>query len=157
MTAVDPSLHPQLLGLGVQPAQRSFVGRMTDLLADAQNRSTAEPMAILLEAQAIGFYCIETCARTVAPVDLGAGALGLRGFFLDARWQGRGLGRQALRALFDDLGVRHPTATVLALTVSDDNATALALYQGAGFDDSGERYHGGSAGRQRLLLRRLPG
>jgi RimJ/RimL family protein N-acetyltransferase len=148
-------MEGQLLALRVQPAQQPFVGRMDALLADAQSRPTCDQMAIVLDGQVIGFYCIETRARTVAPIEFGAITLGLRGFFIDARWQGRGLGRQALRALLADLAARHPAAQVLALTVSDDNAAALALYRGAGFSDSGERYHGGPAGLQHLLLRPL--
>jgi RimJ/RimL family protein N-acetyltransferase len=153
---VDASLHDALLQLRVRPPQQAFVGRIADLLADANSRPSCEPMAILSEHAPIGFYCIETRVRTIAGRDFDAPALGLRGFFIDTGWQGRGLGRRALRALFADLATRHPEARLLALTVNRSNEAALALYLGAGFVDGGELYHGGRAGPQHLLLRPLP-
>ncbi|HET6433765.1 GNAT family N-acetyltransferase [Dyella sp.] len=152
---VQPATEAQVLALEVLPNQRAFVGRIDDLLADAGNRASCEPMAILLDTRVIGFYCIETCARVVAPVEFDAPALGLRGFFLDAQWQGQGLARPALAAVIDDVAKRHPAAKLLVLAVGAGNTAALALYLGAGFRDSGGRYHGGPAGLQHLLTRRL--
>ena len=153
--AVDDRLRDAVLTLQIQPDQQSQVGRVTDLLADAESRSSCEPMVVLLDERAIGFYCLETNVRTVTGRDLDQPALGLRGFFIDARWQRRGHGAAAMRALFQDLAVRHPQARLLALTVSAHNTAALTLYQRCGFDDSGERYHGGHTGPQHLLLRAL--
>lgn len=153
---VDASLHDALLQLRVRAPQQAFVGRIEDLLADAASRPTCEPMAILCDYQPIGFYCIETRARTIVGRDFAQPALGLRAFFIAASWQGRGFGRHALQALFADLAVRHPAARLLALTVNRSNHAALGLYLGAGFVDSGELYHGGRAGPQHLLLHPLP-
>lgn len=153
---VDAALAPALLGLAVHPAQRGFVGRIEDLLADAQSRRSCEPMAIVQGHRPIGFYCIETVARCIVGRDFEQPALGLRGFFVAAPWQGRGLGAQALQALLADLAERHRQARLLVLTVDEGNAAALTLYRRAGFTDSGERYHGGRFGPQLLLWRPLP-
>jgi RimJ/RimL family protein N-acetyltransferase len=152
----DALLEPALLRLRVHAPQRDFVGRIADLLADAQSRPSCEPMAILLGAESIGFYCIETVARCIVGRDFEEPALGLRGFFLAAQWQGQGLGAQALQLLLADLAARHPQARLLVLTVGECNRAALALYRRAGFVDSGERYHGGRSGPQLLLRRALP-
>jgi len=152
----DASLHEALLCLRIEPAQQAFVGRIEDLLADALHRPSCEPMAILLDDSPIGFYCIETIARSIVGRDLDLPSLGLRGFFIAAAWQGRGFGAQALQALFADLAMRYPAARQLALTVNQSNPAALALYRRAGFADSGELYHGGRAGPQHLLLHPLP-
>lgn len=152
---IRADLRDAVLALQVQPDQQVHVGRIIDLLADAESRPSCEPMAVLLDDHTIGFYCIETVVRTVTGHDLDLPALGLRGFFIDARWQRRGWGAAALEALLRDLASRHPKARLLALTVSADNAAAMALYQRGGFGDSGERYHGGRAGPQHLLLRAL--
>lgn len=153
---VDALLEPALLRLRVHAPQRDFVGRIADLLADAQSRPSCEPMAILLDAEPIGFYCIETVARCITGRDFAEPSLGLRGFFLAAEWQGRGLGSRALQLLRADLAARHPQARRLVLTVGECNPAALALYRSAGFVDSGERYHGGRSGSQLLLWRALP-
>lgn len=153
---VDCSLQAGVLQLSVHPAQEAFVGRTVDLLADAQSRPSCEPMAILLDDRPIGLYCIETVARCIAARDFERPALGLRGFLIAAAWQGRGLGTRALAALLDDLAARHPQAQLLVLSVDEGNRGARRLYAQAGFHDSGERYHGGRAGPQHLLLRELP-
>jgi RimJ/RimL family protein N-acetyltransferase len=155
---VDRVSRPALLALRVAPQQQRFVGRVTDLLADAQSRPSADPLAFVLGDQVVGLCCIERAPRTIAPIDFDAPTVGLRGFFIDARWQGRGLGRRALSLLLDTLEQRHPAARWLVLSVDEDNAAALGLYRQAGFVDGAQRYHGGSAGRQQcLLLRQLAG
>lgn len=153
---VDDALRPRLLGLHVLPAQRDWVGAIADLLADVALCPGSEAMAILHGDTAIGYYRIEPTPRSVTGRDLELPSLGLRGFFIDATWQGRGLGQLALQAMFSDLARRHPAARQLALTVNGSNHAALRLYLRAGFSDSGELYHGGRSGPQHLLLRPLP-
>jgi GNAT superfamily N-acetyltransferase len=153
---VDALLRPALLGLHVLPAQRDWVGGIADLLADVALCPDSEPMAILHGDSPVGYYRIEPNARSVAGRDFGVPSLGLRAFFIDARWQGRGLGALALVALIADVTERHRQAQLLALTVNCNNHSALQLYLRAGFTDSGELYHGGRCGPQHLLLRVLP-
>ncbi|HEY8682810.1 MAG TPA: GNAT family N-acetyltransferase [Rhodanobacter sp.] len=153
---VDAQLHMALLGLRVLPAQRDWVGAIDDLLADVALCPGSEPMAILCGDTPVGYYRIEPSARSVAGHDFALPALGLRAFFIDADGQGRGFGAGALAALLADLAERHPDARLLALTVNCNNHAALRLYLDAGFNDSGELYHGGRSGPQHLLLRDLP-
>jgi GNAT superfamily N-acetyltransferase len=153
---IDAALRPALLDLRVLPAQRDWVRVITDLLADVALCPDSEPMAILRGDTPVGYYRIEPNARSVAGRDFAVPALGLRAFFIDADWQGRGIAGQALVALIANVVERHPHARLLALTVNCNNHTALRLYLRAGFIDSGELYHGGRSGPQQLLLRVLP-
>jgi RimJ/RimL family protein N-acetyltransferase len=113
-------------------------------------------MAIWRDDILVGHYRIDPHGRSIAGHDFALPTLGLRAFFIDARWQGQGLGTAALRAMFPDLAARHPDARQLALSGSTGNHVALHLYLRAGLVDSGERYHGGRSGAQQLLLRPLP-
>ncbi len=149
-------LRAALLDLRVLPAQRAWVGTMTDALADLAHCPDSASMAILRDDTPVGHYRIDPHARSVAGHDFALPTLGLRAFFIDARWQGQGLGAAALHAMFIDLAERHPAARQLALSVNANNRTALRLYLRAGFVDSGELYHGGRSGAQHLLLRALP-
>ena len=153
---VDARLRSALLRLRVQPEQRDHVGRIGDLLADAEHCPRSEPMAILRDNAPVGYYRIDPNARSVAGHDFDAPALGLRGFFIDADWQGLGWGGVALAALLADLSERHRHARLLVLGVACSNLAAMRLYRRAGFDDGGALYHGGRCGAQRLLLRALP-
>jgi GNAT superfamily N-acetyltransferase len=152
---VATSFREVLLGLRVHEAQRNFVGDIADLLADAESCPGSEPMTILRGDMPIGYYRIETQARCIVGRDFERPTLGLRAFFIDYRWQGRGLGGRALAAIVDDLAARHPAARDLALTVNSRNTVGMALYRRAGFVDSGELYHGGRSGPQHLLVRAL--
>lgn len=136
--------------------QLPHVGHTSDLLADLAHSREALGMAVLQGDEAIGFYRIDLHPRSVAGRDFDEPTLGLRGFFIDARWQRRGLGRQALAALLDDLAVRLPWARWLVLGVDCSNIAALSVYRDAGFVDDGQLYDGGPAGAQLLMLRALP-
>jgi GNAT superfamily N-acetyltransferase len=145
-----------VLALRVKPAQRAFVGAITNLLADAEQCTGCEPMAILLGDRAIGYYQIERRASGVAGYDFDVPARGLRCFFIDADQQGRGFGRRALELLLVDLVTRDPLSRLLVLAVDEPNRAALALYGAAGFVEGQPRYHGGSSVPQRVLWRSLP-
>jgi ribosomal protein S18 acetylase RimI-like enzyme len=153
---VDTGLQPALLGLGVLPAQRVWIGAIANLLADVALCRGSEPMAILRHDTAVGYYRIEPTARSVAGRDFGLPTLGLCSFFIDARWQRRGIGALALDALIVDVGQRHRQARQLVLSVDADNPIAMRLYRRAGFIDGGGLYHGDRSGAQHLLLRVLP-
>jgi ribosomal protein S18 acetylase RimI-like enzyme len=152
---VDAHNRNAVLALSVHPAQLDYVGAIADMLADAEISTNSEPMAIVHDAAVVGYYRIERNASAVAGRSFAEPTLGLRSFFIDAAEQGKGLGRRALGAIFADLAVRHPEHVRLVLTVNCSNTPALGLYNRAGFEDSGELYHGGRAGPQQLLWRRL--
>lgn len=152
----DAATHDTLLALQVTPAQQAYVGNITDLLADVAVCPEADSMVVWHDATPIGYYRIDPHSRSVAGRDFEVPALGLRAFFIDARWQGHGFGAQALAALLDDVAQRHPSSRLLVLTVHTINTAALKLYRRAGFTDDGELYHGGRAGPQHLLRRALP-
>ena len=148
--------HAAMLGLGVRPEQGAWVGSMVDVLADLAHCPKSESMSIWRRRRVVGHYRIDPDARSVAGHGFVKPTLGLRAFFIDARWQGQGLGRAALDAMLLDLVARHPAARQLALCVSADNSVARRLYLHTGFVDSGELNHDGRGQAQHLLLRALP-
>jgi RimJ/RimL family protein N-acetyltransferase len=145
-----------LLALGVHDEQYAFVGRIDASLADAEACEGSEPMAILRNGEPIGFYRLEHRARSIADMDFDRATVGLRSFFIDAQWQGQGLGALALVAVMRDLRLRHPAVQDMVLTVNLRNTPALALYRRAGFRETGGLYHGGRSGPQHVMLCALP-
>lgn len=156
---VDAHNRDDVLALRVHPSQLAWVGRITDLLADAEVCRGCEPMAIAHGDTIIGYYRIELCAATVtgrdSPYPDLQNGLGLRAFFLHHAYQGKGLGGRALRALCSDLAHRHGNRDHLVLTVDAHNHAAIHCYLRGGFEDIGTLYHGGNAGPQLLMRRRL--
>lgn len=159
VAVVAPELAPAVRALRVAPEQYPFVGDVSFNLADADASPDSEAMAILCAdrsgEQVIGFYRLDYRATIVAWKPICTASVGLRAFMLDRRWQGRGLGVAAIRACCADLERRHPERKLVALNVDCRNLTALRAYRAAGFVDTGELYFGGSAGPQRLLVRKL--
>jgi len=153
---VDASLRPALLELAVHEAQYDFVGHIAASLADAASCESSEAMAILRDGEPIGFYRLEHRAGSVADMVFQRATVGLRSFFIDARWQGQGLGARALTAVMADLAQRHPQVRDVVLTVNVRNTPALALYRRAGFRETGGLYHGGRSGPQHVMLYALP-
>ena len=151
----EPSLHADLVKLHARPDQGDFVSPVAVTLADSLLCEGSEPMAILLGNRPIGFYRLEESVRSIAGRDMDCPALGLRSFLIDQYWQGRGLGRSVMAAVFADVQARHRQIEALVLTVNCRNAPALALYLGTGFVDTGELQLGGRAGPQHLLVRKL--
>ncbi len=143
----------------MHPAQLQWVGRIADLLADADACPGCESMVILEGDTVIGYYRIERHAAAVIGRRSNRpeleSALGLRAFFLAIQHQGRGVGCHAVQALCDDLAQRHHDRHDLVLTVGVDNHAALGCYLRAGFRKTGTLYHGGHAAAQHLMRRRL--
>jgi ribosomal protein S18 acetylase RimI-like enzyme len=144
-----------VLGLRVHPHQRDYVGPIGDLLADAAHSGDGDALVFVHGDAPVGYCRLDATARAVAGHDFVVAARGLRSFFIDADWQGRGLAGQALEALFADLAERDPATRLLVLAVNCRNRVAQALYRRAGFEVHGGLYHGGRAGPQQLMLRYL--
>jgi RimJ/RimL family protein N-acetyltransferase len=152
---VTPELTEAVRVLRVAADQQAFVGDTGFNLDDALRDSNSEAMAILVGATPVGFYRLDFAPTIVARRSIGEAAVGLRAFFLDAGWQGRGLGTRAVQACCDDIRARHPERRLLALNVNCRNVAAINAYRKAGFVDTGELHRGGRAGPQHLMLRGL--
>ena len=66
----------------------------------------------------------------------------LRGFLIDGRFQGRGLGTAAARAAIDTAQREYPKASALVLTVGVTNVAARRAYERAGFELTGTQVAG---------------
>ena len=92
----------------------------TSTMRERDPRSDA--MAILVGAIAIGFYRLDYAPTIVARKSIGDASVGLRAFFIDLDWQGRGLGTRAVAgAAATTCSARHPERRLLALNVNCRN------------------------------------
>lgn len=138
--------------LRVADDQTRFVGDTAFNLGDTLRDPMSEAMAVYADDEVVGFYRLDFAPNAVVGRSLGAPAVGLRAFVIDHRRQGRGYGARAMRACCEDLRRRHPDRALLVLTVNLSNPVAIAAYLRAGFTDTGELFHGGSAGPQHIML-----
>ena len=152
---VTPELAAAVRALRADAAQYAFVGDVQANLIDIQAHPHSEAMAVLAGDEVVGFYRVDLRPGTIAGCDYGNACALLRSLLIDRRRQGRGLGTRALLACCADLERRHPRLRLLALTVNCANPAAIGAYRNAGFEDSGRLDFSGSAGPQRVMLRRL--
>ncbi|MGO4187278.1 GNAT family N-acetyltransferase [Pseudarthrobacter sp. TAF60_1] len=150
----------EIAGLEVIPAHRRFVGEALRMALVGLEEESRHPCAIDSNGTAVGILTLQTEAATLAGWPDDESAWLLRGFLIDRRRQGRGLGQLAAAAAVEvaaKLTARHGGGqTGVVLSVNEDNPAALAAYRKAGFADYGQ-YLGGSAGPQRIMFRAFTG
>ncbi len=150
LSEVTPALRPRVLALAPLPEQEPFSGAARDTLPAAELAPGRYGVVALLDGEPFGFLMLDVGpeVRVYAPGD---GVVGVRGVYVDAAHQGRGLGTAMLLALPAFARARHPDAARLALTVNVSNPRAIRAYLRAGFTDTGRLYHGGRLGPQHVL------
>ena len=143
-----------LLELG--EGQQKFVGEPLRMMLIALEEESRFPFAVDANGTAVGVLTLQSGAATLAGWPDDDSAWLLRGFLIDRRQQGKGLGTGAA-----DAAVREAAKMTaglgagqsgVVLSVNELNPGGLAAYRKAGFEDHG-RYEGGDAGPQRIMYR----
>lgn len=150
LTEVTPALRAQVMALAPLAEQEPFSGAARDTLPAAELTPGRTAIVALAEGVPFGFLMLDVGPEVQAYAP-GPGVVGVRGVYVDAASQGRGLGTAMLRALPAFARERHPGATHLALTVNTSNPRAIRAYLRAGFADTGRLYYGGRLGPQHVL------
>ena len=150
LAVVGPDLRDAVLGLAPRADQERFCGRTRETLPEAQAAPGARPVVILEDAAPVGFFALHRgpAAGVLTPSD---GDVLLRGFFVDATAQGRGVAGRALERLPMFMREHMPGARRVVLTVNVRNPGAIRTYQRAGFTDTGKVYQGGRHGAQHIF------
>lgn len=135
------------LDLRVAPGQEGFVAPTVRSLAETYVWPAAEPRLICHGDVPVGFVLFHP-ADDDWPVP---GEVIVR-FLVDARHQGRGLGRRGLRAALDRVA-RETAAATVSLSVVPANTAARRLYESEGFTATGHE-RGGEVVLARPVQRR---
>lgn len=146
-------LREAALRLAPHPEQEEFSGRADQTLPLAERHPARHPYVLLEDGAPVAFLVLDETPSEADP----SPDLLLRGFFVDAAAQGRGVATRAVAALPDVVRRDFPAARSVVLTVNVRNPAARAVYVRGGFVDAGELYLGGSAGPQHVLRLELGG
>ena len=150
---IDSSNYRECTELAVAADQEQFVASNLQSLADAYvYRENAEPYAVYIDDKMVGFALLYPLAEDMSGDTIPEGAP-LRGYILvrlmiDARFQGRGYGRDALAAIAET--VRERGLERIRLSVVPENRQALEFYRRNGFAETGEL-----EGREIVMERQL--
>jgi len=152
--------RPAVLALSVLPEQEIYCGRAATTLPHADADPARTPFVVLQTTRpagvVVGFGVLDRVGILAQLVDEPVRAVLLRGFYVDARQQGRGLGTAAAAAVPRLAGSLFPGAELVVLTVNEDNPAAVLAYTRAGFTGTGVRYLGGGAGPQHVMVAAVP-
>src|SRR3954466_203238 len=118
-----------VIKLEVAPGQTDFVAPNVVGIAETHIYPQAEPRAVYADGELVGFVLLHPGDR--------AGEHLLVRLMIDQRFQGRGLGRQALEAAVEYAAREHKAESV-RLSFVPSNDRARALYLSAGFEETGE-------------------
>lgn len=138
----------EVLQLAVLPSQIAFVGFIDEVLKALE--PTEDAHVIAADNCVVGFFLLDHAYHlnyAFAQPD----ELGFRCYFIDYRQQGKGYGKASLSLLPSYLREHYRDYSAVVLTVNCRNAAAIQLYRTGGFQDTGQLYHGGSAGPQHIM------
>jgi diamine N-acetyltransferase len=119
----------EVLDVTPRPDQGRWVRPVAWYVARSAYERVWTPVAFLAGDEVVGFaeWAYDPSDRTYC----------IGGVVVDARHQGQGYGRAAIRSLVAHLRQR-PDCHDIALTVHDDNAAARRVYDALGFAATGE-------------------
>mgnify|MGYP000179711689 CR=1 FL=1 len=146
----------EIADFSVTEDQRRFVGEPLRMMLIGLEEESRHPIAIDANGAAVGVLTLQAGAATLAGWADDESVWLLRGFLIDRRQQGKGLGTlaagAAVRAAAKLTAALGGEQTGVVLSVNEENPAGLAAYRKAGFKDRG-RYLGGDAGAQRSMYR----
>jgi diamine N-acetyltransferase len=140
LRSIDQGNYRACIDLAVDPSQERFVASNVQSLADAYVwRDAAEPYAVYADDEVVGFALlyphVEGDPVYPLPADVEVRGLVLVRLMVDARFQGRGHGRDALEAVV--ALARERGLETLRLSVVPENEQALEFYRRNGFVETG--------------------
>lgn len=149
-----------MAGLELGPGQSSFVGDPLRMALAGLAEDSRFPYVIEAAGYAVGVLTLQAGAARLAGWPDDESAWLLRGFLIDRRQQGKGLGplaaTSAVEAAAKLTAKRGTHEAGVVLSVNEGNPAGLSAYRAAGFVDHGQ-YLGGSAGPQRTMYRSFTG
>lgn len=149
-----------IAGMGLQPGQERFVGDPLRMALAGLEEESRRPYVVEASGAAAGVLTLQLGAAGLAGWPDDHSAWLLRGFLIDRRHQGKGLGTLAAAAAVDAArrltARQHSGESGVVLSVNEANHAGLSAYRRAGFVDAGP-YLGGSAGPQRTMFHSFGG
>ena len=129
LTPVDAASWREVAAVSPAPGQDRWVAPVTYYLCLCLYDCVWQPLAVRVAGETVGF--------AMWALDADEGSHWIGGVVLDARHQGRGIGRATVLGLLE-LFEGLPGYREAALSVAPDNTVAAQLYRSLGFAPSGE-------------------
>lgn len=146
---VTPENFEAVIGLKMKDSQIGFMENNLYSLAEAKVFDYLEPRAIYSDEELIGFmlYYFQPygAVREMGPGEGvheihsdGKDYVYFKRVMVDEKYQGRGLGRAAMKAAADYFKSEYPSIAFIELMHYLDNETGASLYESLGYESTGE-------------------
>jgi GNAT superfamily N-acetyltransferase len=154
---VDKTRFSIPAGLRVSPEQEKFAGKdVAEYVRSWRDDDLHFCFLIVSPEGPVGFFALDFAGdRHAAYVSDRDGFAVLRCFFIDERHQGKKFAGKALQHLPEYVRREFPALKKIYLTVNEKNPVAQNLYLRAGYTTLPQRYLGGGAGPQLVMVREL--
>ncbi|MGN7412420.1 GNAT family N-acetyltransferase [Paenibacillus sp. SAF-068] len=90
-----------------------------------------DPYVLVIDSKVFGFFYLSYTPDSTDNYWIG-------GFQIDKSYQGKGMGKRAIRAILDFISKQHPLCKVISLTVERENKVAQNLYKSMSFISENE-------------------
>lgn len=128
---ITPENYAQALELSVRFEQDAFVAGITKSLAEAYVwRESIFRLAFDGDV-VVGYLLVFSFERETKSI------VNIVRLMIDARYQGKGLGGDLLRAAIVWVSGFHPRPRTIRISTMADNTVALSLYRSLGFHEAG--------------------
>jgi predicted acetyltransferase len=141
-----------VLQLEIKEEQTGYVSPIEQILARVE--PSRDYYLLEMDGNIVGFFIIDN-AYTQKHAFAKPEDIGLLAYFVDAKHQGKGVGKAGVKALYPYLQDQYPNALSVVLTVNCKNLPAIKSYLQGGFEDTEQLYHGGGSGPQHIMRMRL--
>ena len=132
--------------LNVSEVQAEYIAtNESSIVAAKEHPDVARPFVIYADDVAVGFTMFAFDLEGEDPDD----RYWLWRFMIDEKYQGRGLGKEALRHIISYF--KENSATNIRLSTKDSNVHAIRLYKSVGFRPTGEVFDGETVFELNLL------
>lgn len=150
----------EVAGMELAPGQDTFVGDPLRMVLAGLAEDSRFPYVIEAAGYPVGVLTLQAGAARLAGWPDDDSAWLLRGFLIDRRHQGKGLGplaaTSAVEAAAKLTASRGTEEAGVVLSVNEGNPAGLSAYRKCGFVDRGQ-YLGGGSGPQRTMYRSFSG
>lgn len=139
VVSFDKENWEEALEMKVHDEQRDYMTPVSESLATAYIKpwdEALDPYLIYDDELMIGTFYLSYTPESVDNYWIG-------GFFIDKRYQGRGLGRKGIHLIIDFVRNTHVECKKLKLCIVENNLVAKKLYESIGFitDGSTNKYN----------------
>lgn len=131
LRAITADSYVQALELSVRPDQSDFVAGITKTLADAYVWQDSTFRLVFDDGIAVGYLLVFPFERESRRI------VNIVRLAIDARHQGRGLGRGLLDVAMKWISGFHPAPSTIRISTLPSNEVALSLYRSRGFQEAG--------------------